>query len=171
MQVNYFSKSLIQITIIAIATSLVWGCSAVSVLAPISGQKGNGTVRFYDSGGFLKVQVYLSNLVPHSVHNLRIYEVGDCRDPLAGSTGKLFKPSNYNLGLIDTNKPQFGDLGDVVADENGTAESHFTLLGAKLTGPRNNSILGRSLLLTFKVEGSSSNRVIACGLISKNSTL
>ena len=171
MQLNHSPKALSQIIFTVIVTSLIWGCSAVSVLAPIDGLKGSGTVRFYESGSFLKVQVRLSNLVPHSTHNLRIHETGDCRDPLRGSAGEPFKPINHNLDLTDIKEPHLGNLGDVVADEDGVVEYHFSLLGTKLTGPKTDSILGRSLILTIETKGSSSGRVIACGLISKNSTL
>ena len=166
MKINYSSKFFI-----AIVTSLICGCSAVSVLAPINEQKGNGTVRFYENGNLLKVQVYLSNLAPNSTHNLRIHEIGDCRDPLGGSAGELFEPSNHNLDLTGIEKPHLGKLGNVVADETGAVVSHFTLLGTKLTGPRHDSILGRSLILTLKQKDNGSDQVIACGLVSKNSTL
>lgn len=149
------------------------GCGAVAVLAPIGDEASNGTVQFYQSGNSLKIQVYLSNLSPLSTHNLRIYEVGDCRDPLKGSTGEPFNHKTYDLQIepAEVKVDQIGDLGDVTADENGIVESYFLVLGSRLTGPRNGSILGRSLILTLRGESEISSRPIACGLISKNSTL
>jgi Cu/Zn superoxide dismutase len=152
-------------------TTLLCGCSAVSVLAPINEGEGDGIVRFYESGKRIKVEVYIANLEPLTKHNLRIFDVGDCRDPLGGSIGKPFDHTTHNLQRVNVNPEQYGDLGDIMADEDGVIESYFTIMGAKLSGSSRGSILGRSLILTIKAENNTPAEAIACGLISKNPTL
>ena len=171
MQFNYLLKPFGLFSLTLVAGLSLFGCSAVSVLAPINDEASNGLVRFYQSGNSLKIQVYLSNLSPLSTHNLRIYAVGDCRDPQKGSVGEPFDHTINNLQREAVKADQIGNLGDVTADEDGIVESYFLVLGSKLTGPREGSILGRSLILELKGENEISSRPIACGLISKNSTL
>ncbi|MDG1144829.1 MAG: hypothetical protein P8N92_09170, partial [Burkholderiales bacterium] len=54
-----FAKTLATLVVF----SLCLGCSAVSVLAPIDDKLGNGVVRFYEDGNYLKTRIYLKNLI------------------------------------------------------------------------------------------------------------
>ena len=128
-------------------------------------------VRFYEDGKYLKTRVYLTNLTPLNTYSLRIYSVGDCRDPLKGSIGQPFDHTTHNLQRNAIEASEIGSLGAVTADENGSVKSQFMILGSKLTGPRSESILGRSLILIAKGQNEVIGHAIACGLISKNSTL
>ena len=171
MQPKYPSKPFIQFAVVSVACLLFWGCSAVSVLAPIDGKLSNGIVRFYEDGNYLKTHVYLENLTPLNTYSLRIYSVGDCRDPLRGSIGQPFDHTTYNSQRDTVEAVKIGSLGIVTADGNGSVESQFMTLGSKLTGPRGESILGRSLILIATGQDERIDRPVACGLISKNSTL
>lgn len=171
MQPKYPLKSFIQFAVALVACLLFWGCSAVSVLAPIDDKLSNGIVRFYEDGNYLKTHVYLENLTPLNTYSLRIYSVGDCRDPLSGSIGQPFDHTTYNPQRDAVEALKIGSLGSVTADENGSVESQFMTLGSKLTGPRGESILGRSLILIATGQNERIDRPVACGLISKNSTL
>ena len=174
MQTMYFknvSKRFGHLSMTIAACLLLWGCSAVSVLAPVENTASNGVVRFYQGGNSLKIQVYLKNLSPLTAYTLRIHQVGDCRDPLKGSIGEPFDHTTYNFQKEPIETKQIGNLGDVTADENGSIEFHFTVLGSKLTGPRKDSILGRSLILTAKGQAETASAASAWGLISKNATL
>jgi Cu/Zn superoxide dismutase len=171
MQPKYPLKSFIQFAVALVACLLFWGCSAVSVLAPIDDKLSNGIVRFYEDGNYLKTHVYLENLTPLNIYSLRIYSVGDCRDPLRGTIGQPFDHTTHNSQRAAVGAQEIGSLGTVTADENGSVESQFTTLGSKLTGPRGESILGRSLILIATGQNEKIDQPIACGLISKNSTL
>ena len=162
-----FAKSLATLVVF----SLCLGCSAVSVLAPIDDKLGNGVVRFYEDGNYLKTRIYLKNLIPLETYILRIYSVGDCRDPSKGSIGQPFDHTIHNLQRDAVEAKKIGGIGKVIADKNGSVESQFMILGSKLTGPRDESILGRSLILIAKGQNEIVGQPIACGLISKNSTL
>lgn len=171
MQSKYPLKLFAQFSISLVACLLCLGCSAVSVLAPIDNKLSNGVVRFYEDGKYLKTRVYLTNLTPLNTYSLRIYSVGDCRDPLKGSIGQPFDHTTHNLQRNAIEASEIGSLGTVTADENGSVKSQFMILGSKLTGPRSESILGRSLILIAKGQNEVIGHAIACGLISKNSTL
>ena len=171
MQSKYPLKLCVQFSISLVACLLCLGCSAVSVLAPIDDRLSNGVVRFYEDGKYLKTRIYLTNLTPLNTYSLRIYSVGDCRDPLKGSIGQPFDHTTHNLQRNAIEANEIGSLGAVTADENGSVKSQFMILGSKLTGPRSESILGRSLILIAKDQNEVMGRAIACGLISKNSTL
>ena len=171
MQSKYPLKLFVQFSISLFACLLCLGCSAVSVLAPIDNKLSNGVVRFYEDGKYLKTRVYLTNLTPLNTYSLRIYSVGDCRDPLKGSIGQPFDHTTHNLQRNAIEANEIGSLGTVTADENGSVKSQFMILGSKLTGPRSESILGRSLILIANGQNEVIGHAIACGLISKNSTL
>ena len=171
MQSKYKLKLFGEFSVTLIACLLFVGCSAVSILAPIDDQLSNGVVRFYEDGKHLKTRVYLTNLTPLNTYSLRIYSVGDCRDPLKGSIGQPFDHTTHNLQRKAIEANEIGSLGAVTADENGSVQSQFMILGSKLSGPRSESILGRSLILIAKDQNEVIGRAIACGLISKNPTL
>ena len=171
MQSKYPLKLFGEFSVTLIACLLFVGCSAVSILAPIDDQLSNGVVRFYEDGKHLKTRVYLTNLTPLNTYSLRIYSVGDCRDPLKGSIGQPFDHTTHNLQRKAIEANEIGSLGAVTADENGSVQSQFMILGSKLSGPRSESILGRSLILIAKDQNEVMGRAIACGLISKNPTL
>lgn len=171
MQSKYPLKLFGEFSVTLIACLLFVGCSAVSILAPIDDQLSNGVVRFYEDGKHLKTRVYLTNLTPLNTYSLRIYSVGDCRDPLKGSIGQPFDHTTHNLQRKAIEANEIGSLGAVTADENGSVQSQFMILGSKLSGPRSESILGRSLILIAKDQNEVIGRAIACGLISKNPTL
>ena len=171
MQPRYSLKKFVQFFVALVTCLLVWGCSAVSILAPIDKKLGNGVVRFYEDGNHLKTRIYLSNLTPLHTYRLRIHSVGDCRDPLKGSIGQPFDHTTHNLQRDTVERQEIGSLGTVTADENGSSKSQFMILGSKLSGPRGESILGRSLILVAIGQNETTGQPIACGLISKNSTL
>jgi Cu/Zn superoxide dismutase len=171
MQFKYSLKKFVQFFVTLVTCLLVWGCSAVSVLAPIDEKLSNGIVRFYEDGNHLKTRIYLTNLTPLNTYRLRIHSVGDCRDPLKGSIGQPFDHTTHNLQRDTLERQEIGILGTVTADENGSVKLQFMILGSKLTGSRGESILGRSLILIAKGQNETTGQPIACGLISKNSTL
>ena len=164
-------KLLFKFSLALASCLLIWGCSAVSVLAPIDEKLSNGIVRFYEDGNHLKTRVYLTNLTPLNTYSLRIHSVGDCRDPLKGSIGQPFDHTTHNLQRDTVERQEIGSLGTLTADENGSIKSQFMILGSKLSGPRGESILGRSLILVARGQNEITGQPIACGLISKNSTL
>ena len=75
-------------------------------------------------------------------HGFHIHEFGDLSDGCA-SAGGHYNPDGVDHGDID--KGHAGDLGNIIADENGTAEVSLVLKRVDLHGDRN--IIGRALVV------------------------
>ena len=74
---------------------------------------------------------------------LHIHEFGDLSDGCK-SAGGHYNPDGVDLGDIDKGL-YAGDLGNIVADENGTAEVSLVLKRVDLFGDRN--IIGRAIVV------------------------
>ena len=75
-------------------------------------------------------------------HGFHIHEFGDLSDGCK-SAGGHYNPDGVDHGDID--KGHAGDLGNIVADENGTAEVRLVLKRVDLFGDRN--IIGRAIVV------------------------
>ena len=75
-------------------------------------------------------------------HGFHIHEFGDLSDGCK-SAGGHYNPDGVDHGDID--KGHAGDLGNIVADENGTAEVSLVLKRVDLFGDRN--IIGRAIVV------------------------
>lgn len=142
--------------------------NAICVLHPTEGNDVEGIVSFSQTDTGVKVSVEISGLTPGK-HGFHVHEFGDCSKKDGTSAGGHFNPESKDHGGPDGSMRHVGDLGNVVADENGVAKVEFVDDKIELNGPH--SITGRSIVvhageddLTSQPTGAAGARV-ACGVI------
>jgi superoxide dismutase, Cu-Zn family len=163
----------------AVAAATLWGCDAqdqdrtpdadaVAVLMPTEGNTVTGTVSFSKTKEGVRVIARIDGLSP-GPHGFHIHEFGDCRAANGSSAGGHFNPHDAPHGAPDTEKRHVGDLGNIVADEKGTAR--LDRLDAHLSLDGENGIIGRGVVVhagedNFKTQphGGAGKR-LACGTI------
>lgn len=141
---------------------------AVAPLQPTKDSKVSGTVTFTKAEGGIKVAAHLSGLAP-GMHGFHIHEFGDCSAPDGTSAGGHFNPSAQPHAAPSEAHRHAGDLGNVEAKADGSAELDYLDAAAAFEGA--NSILGRGVIVhanadDFKTQptGNAGGRV-ACGVI------
>ena len=141
---------------------------AYSTLKPTEGNEVKGKVAFIKVEGGVKVVAEVTGLKPGK-HGFHIHEHGDCSAPDGSSAGAHFNPTHAQHGGPTDHDRHVGDLGNIVADEEGNARYEYIDKYLELTGP--NTIVGRSVVVhadadDFKTQptGNSGGRV-ACGVI------
>jgi len=141
---------------------------AVAVVHPTKGNTISGVVTFEEKNDGLHITANLSGLKPGK-HGFHIHEFGDCNCDDAMCAGSHFNPTHAKHGAPDENNSHIGDLGNITADENGTASYNTLNKHAKLNGPY--SIIGRSVIVHEKEDdlkaqptGDAGGR-IGCGVI------
>lgn len=78
-------------------------------------------------------------------HGFHIHEFGNFTDG-CDSAGSHFNPNGMEHGGPDDEERHAGDLGNVVADENGVAIVNIVDAQIPLDGP--NAIVGRSVVVS-----------------------
>ncbi len=143
---------------------------AVAVLHPTQGSDVSGTVWFTQTDTGMEVVADVTGLTPGK-HGFHIHEYGDCSAADGTSAGGHFAPDNSPHGAPTNPAGQrhVGDLGNIVADENGEAHLDWTDSLLTFSGPHN--IIGRGVIvhageddLTSQPTGAAGARV-ACGVI------
>ena len=144
--------------------------SAVVNLAPTTGNSAQGTLTLTEEGSGVRVTGQITGLSPGE-HGIHVHETGDCSAPDASSAGNHYNPANTHHGSPEATPHHIGDLGNITADANGTAQIDRVFPGVALQGAR--SILGRAMVvhmerddLTTQPSGASGARV-ACGVITQ----
>jgi superoxide dismutase, Cu-Zn family len=134
-------------------------------IKPIGSNSVNGTLTLEQTGESVAVKGTLHGLTPGK-HGLHIHEGRSCN-----SRGGHFSPVNAPHGAPDSgeDKHHLGDLGNVVAGEDGTANYSGVAKNVNLTGA--NNIDGRVLVvhqgeddLVSQPSGKSGEQ-IGCGVI------
>src|SRR5579872_1353205 len=139
-QVNKMNKSLTTL----IATSLLYSSAAtfaaenpsqaVAVLHSTTGQHCQGVVRFTQQGDSVKVVADLEGLNPGQKHAFHIHQYGDCSSPDGMSAGGHYNPEGHQHGLPDSENRHAGDLGNVLADDQGKAHYIITVDNISISG-------------------------------------
>ena len=160
------------------AASLLAGCNnmqvrtpaGISRLAPTRDHNVEGVVNFIQKADKVIIEAKITGLTP-GLHGFHIHEKGDCSAADASSAGQHFNPDNSEHGAPGAPQRHAGDLGNLIADQTGTALYRAEITGITL-GTDANSIIGRSIVvhggtddLLSQPAGNSGARV-ACGLIS-----
>lgn len=113
----------------AIAISVLIACKSSSTnnskklvlqLEAKSGSTVNGVASFTEKNGFVTFEATIKNLKP-GVHGLHIHEKADCSSADAASAGGHWNPTFKKHGKWSDAEHHKGDIGNVAADENGTA--------------------------------------------------
>lgn len=117
-------------------------------ISPKSGAEISGTVSFTQIGdGEVMMVLKVANMEPgeHAVH---IHEFQDCSSDDGMSAGGHWNPTEMDHGKWDTDDFHMGDIGNLVANEDGYAEMTFSTdewcLGCD---DKTKNILGHSLII------------------------
>ncbi len=141
---------------------------ASAVLHGTEGNNVRGVVMFIRNENGVKVVAHLEGLAPGE-HGFHIHEFGDCSAQDGASAGGHFNPEGKKHGSPDTKERHIGDLGNIIADEGGSARYERLDSLLSLNGP--DSIIGRGVVVhadaddfTSQPSGAAGARV-ACGTI------
>uniref|UniRef100_A0A077KEW3 Superoxide dismutase [Cu-Zn] n=1 Tax=Penaeus japonicus TaxID=27405 RepID=A0A077KEW3_PENJP len=119
------------------------------------------------------IEGIITNLSP-GLHGFHIHEFGDLSDGCR-TIGAHFNPFKRLHGSPDYRERHVGDLGNVLADQNGRAEVNITDPIISLAGPY--SVVGRALDVHAgeddlgdggnekSLKGGNAGRRLACGVI------
>lgn len=129
-----------------------------------------GSVQFIPHAKGVRVLGHVMNLTPGK-HGIHVHEKGDLSAPDLSSAGGHYNPTNEPHAGPDAERRHVGDLGNITAESNGTANIDIVDKRIKLEGPH--SILGRAFIIhsgpddfTSQPSGNSGKRV-AGGIIQK----
>ncbi len=141
---------------------------AVCILHPTEGNETKGTITFTRTDSGVKIVADIEGL-SEGKHGFHIHEYGDCSDPEGKSAGGHFDPDNKEHGAPDDEDRHVGDLGNVIAGEDGKA--HYERVDNVIELNGNNSIIGRAIIvhageddLVSQPIGDAGAR-LACGVI------
>lgn len=142
--------------------------SAVCILHPTEGSETSGIVKFTQTPEGIKIVAEVKELTPGK-HGFHIHEFGDCSRLDGKSAGGHFNPDDKKHGAPDGSERHVGDLGNLIANEDGKAHYEWTDNYISFTGL--NSIMGRAIIvhageddLTSQPTGNAGAR-LACGVI------
>jgi Cu-Zn family superoxide dismutase len=109
--------------------------------------KIKGTIYFYENIKDKKVliDINLSGFKKNTIHGFHVHEAGDLTDNCMGACAH-FNPYNKKHGGINSKERHVGDLGNIVADNNGNVICKITDHLIKLRGTKCN-IIGRSIVI------------------------
>ena len=133
-----------------------------------------GLATLTDSAGTVRLGVSASQLSP-GPHGLHFHAQGTCTPPDFTSAGSHFNPDGRKHGRLNPEGPHLGDLPNLLAGPDGSADTSFTV-ARDLAGPGARSLLqagGIALVIHDKADdertdpsGDSGDRV-ACAVIER----
>lgn len=143
---------------------------ATATLAPTQGKKASGTLTLVAENAGVHVTGTITGLTPNGDHGIHIHMTGDCSAPDAKSAGEHFNPTEHPHGGPGPST-HVGDLGNITADAQGTAEVDARAEQATLRTGQSTDVLGKAVIVHAKADdmrsqpsGDSGDR-IACGVI------
>jgi Cu-Zn family superoxide dismutase len=111
-----------------------------------SGAKLTGTANLSEVDGGVRVMLQLANLEPGK-KGAHIHEKADCSSADAKTAGSHYNPSGHPHGLPPAEARHLGDLGNILANSDGTAQLDVVVPGATLSEGAPNSLVGRSVVV------------------------
>jgi Cu-Zn family superoxide dismutase len=123
--------------------------AAKAVIQPVQGNYVTGIVTFDQTESGILVQASLTGLWP-GTYGFHIFENGNC-------SGLIFNPGHEVPGNLTPVNRMVGNLGYIVADQNGNAAYNRVDHMIEFSGQ--NSILGRSVII------HSGATPLGCGII------
>lgn len=140
---------------------------AYAEIKPAQNSSVQGKITFTAIGEGVRVVADLEGLTPGS-HGFHIHEFGRCEGDFT-SAGSHFNPSKAPHAGPNSSHRHEGDLGNIIADQNGKA--HYDRVDTLLKLEGENSIIGKSIIvhaeeddLVTQPTGKSGGR-IGCGII------
>lgn len=144
---------------------------AAAALAPASGSLVSGRVVFVPMTDGVHLTGTVGGLAPGGHFGFHIHEKGDCSAVDASSAGGHFNPTGAPHGRAEAGPHHAGDMDNLVAGPDGTANVDVHLIGTTLGGSAATNIVGRALIVhggtddyTSQPAGNAGARV-ACGVI------
>jgi superoxide dismutase, Cu-Zn family len=141
---------------------------AICVLHPVHNSGVSGVVTFTQTPEGIHVAADINGLT-EGKHGFHIHKYGDCSADDGTSAGGHFNPGNNKHGAPSDKDRHVGDLGNITALADGTANLDLTDTVISFQGK--NSIIGRGIIvhageddLTSQPTGNAGARV-ACGVI------
>lgn len=145
--------------------------AAVAVLAGTVESPVRGELHLTSADGGVRVIGEIAGLAPGSEHGFHVHEHGDCSAPDASSAGGHFNPGAAPHGGPDAAARHLGDLPNIRANENGTADVNAVVAGATLNDGGPNNLVGKAFIVHAKADdyksqpsGDAGAR-IACGVV------
>lgn len=145
---------------------------AVAVIHPTEGNDLSGTVIFEKTADGTLIDAEVNGLETGK-HGFHIHQYGNCTAPDGTSAGGHFNPEGVDHGAPTDEIRHVGDMGNLPANEEGTATLEYTDPLIKLNGP--NSVIGRGIIihsgqddLTSQPTGAAGAR-LGCGVIGVDS--
>jgi len=120
---------------------------AVAVIHPTKDNSARGVVHFHRSApGQVTLSAHIEGLEPEQKHGFHIHEYGDCSAEDGTSAGDHYNPEGHPHGLQEEDERHAGDLGNIVADEQGKGTLILTVDNISIAG-ESNPIIGRGLIV------------------------
>jgi Cu-Zn family superoxide dismutase len=144
--------------------------SAEAILEARSDSRVTGRAVFTSENGAVSLRIEAQGLTP-GAHAIHLHEVGDCSAPDATSAGPHWNPTGHDHGQWGQDPFHLGDIGNLVAGEDGKASLAFSTDRWTIGGPAETNIVGRSVIVhvsaddfTTQPTGNAGGRV-ACGVV------
>lgn len=118
-------------TLSFLALSMLMSCyekttTAIVQLEPKSNSEVRGEAVFTEKNGKVMMKLKVEGLTPNGKHAIHLHERADCSADDATSTGGHWNPLRQAHGEWGSeNGFHRGDIGNLIADENGKAELIF----------------------------------------------
>lgn len=149
-------RHLFLAAILPLATSGLHAQSAepaklVAIVRPVGDSKVMGSVIFEKTIEGVKITASIGGLTPNAHHGFHIHEFGDLGSEDATSAGDHFNPDKHPHAMPDKEERHAGDLGNLVADANGTANLTLTVDNITLDAG-SKGILGRAVIVHAKAD-------------------
>ncbi len=138
----------------------------VSVIHPTEENDISGTVTFTRQGEDVLVEATVRGLEPETKHGFHVHRFGDCTAGDATSAGGHLSPEDMPHGAPSEASRHMGDMGNLVAGENGIAELSYTDNVIELSTIRGRAVIihGEADDLESQPAGDAGPR-IGCGVI------
>jgi len=118
---------------------------AIAKVQPTTQGTAKGIVSFTQEGDKVKVVADIEGLKPNSKHGFHIHE-GSEVGPDGMKAGGHYNPEKHKHGGPEMAEHHAGDLGNLVADENGKAHVEITLDDVTINGQKN-PIVNRTVIV------------------------
>lgn len=117
---------------------------AIAVINPTEGNNVTGSVTFEQVDEGVQVEGEFEGLSA-GLHGFHIHEFGDCSADDGSSAGGHYNPTDNDHGNPEAENRHMGDMGNIEADEEGSATIDYVDSKIELNGP--NSIMGRGVII------------------------
>lgn len=118
----------------------------IAVLRPTKGNQVRGIIRLTQTDKGVRLRGRVQGLTPGK-HGFHIHEYGDLSSPDGKSAGGHYAPKGHKHGGPEAAEHHAGDLGNIVADDNGIAQVDKMSNDLKL-----HFVVGRAIVVHAKMD-------------------